>query len=103
MGLFCGTVYCNFLSISFQSGSLKKSAVSGGGAKASGEGKGAAEMMDKPPDKPETAIMVRRAALIIDKRTTPMVTDHLTTWSVVYRVTAEHKSGCVCTELSAKG
>ena len=78
-------MYCNFLSLSFQSGSTKKSAVSGGRLKASGEGegKGATEMMDKPLDKPETAIMVRRAALIIDKRTTPMVTAHLTTWSVV--------------------
>ena len=85
MGLFCGTLYCNFLSISFQSGSLKKSAVSGDRLKASGEGEGkrAAGVMDKPPDKPETVITVRRAALMIDKRTAPMVTmitssfDHL--------------------------
>ena len=70
MDLFCGMVYCNFLSLSFQSGSRKKSTVSGGRLKASveGEGKRATGVMGKPPDKPETAITVRRAALMIDKK-----------------------------------
>ena len=63
-----GVVCCDFFSLSyFQSGSSKKKpADSEGGVKASGEGegkgkgKGTMREMNKPPDQPESTIVVRR-------------------------------------------
>ena len=70
MDLLCGMVHCNFLSLSFQSGSPKKPAVSGDGTESSGEGEGmgAIRAMNKPPDKPEQPTVVRRATLMINEK-----------------------------------
>ena len=82
VGLHYGMVYSNFFSLSFQSDPPKKKpAASGGLAKALGEGKskGVMGILDECPDEPELepAIMViKRAALITDEKTTPMVCEN---------------------------